>query len=127
MSPRRLNYLSVLGARAAFGADVVNLLVVSTGRHFPPGHLAAAGWSQGRTPPSRPAPSLSVRRSGWWRGAPSWAWGGWAAATELGAERRRGECVKSSARRRGGFVTGCELTVYIEACGAGHDAGFILC
>lgn len=60
---------------------------VLTGRHFPPGRRAE-GWSRGRTPPSRPGLSLSGRRSGWWRDAPSWALGGWAAATELRTKKR---------------------------------------
>lgn len=53
-----------------------SLPVASTGRHFPPGRRAATGWSRGRRLPSRPGLSPSAQRSGWWRDAPSWAWGG---------------------------------------------------
>lgn len=101
--------------------------MVSTGRRFPPGLRAAVGWTRGRRPPSRPGLSLSGRRSGWWRGAPSSAWGDWAAATELGAEQRGGLGESMKPNQGAACVADSGLTVDVEARSAGHDACVVLC
>lgn len=71
-SSRFIIYLSVAVLDSGQGC----ISTTSTGRHSPLGRPAAVDCSPGRRPPSRPGLSLSGRRSGWWRDAPSLVWGG---------------------------------------------------
>lgn len=71
--------------------------VGSTDPRSPPGPPAGGGWSRGRRRPSRPDLAPSGQRSGWWKAAPSWVWGGWAAATELRGGGKEGSVSEGEA------------------------------
>lgn len=66
----------------------------STGHRSPPGCQGAGGWSLGRKLPSRPARARSVRRSGWSKGAPSWALG--CAPADIGLQDKENDICLAS-------------------------------